>query len=188
VIVYLHGFNSSPTSHKAQVLQRYLEAQGLSAAYRCPALPTSGRTSIELVERLLAAAYEPVCVVGSSLGGFYATYLAEHHGVRAVLLNPAIEPHTGLRAYLGEQRNLYTGERYVLTEEHLSEWRSLYCETVTPERYYLVVETGDEVLDYARAVERFAGSEQLVIPGGDHSLRSFGEHLPRIVRFAQPVR
>jgi predicted esterase YcpF (UPF0227 family) len=188
MIIYLHGFNSSPTSHKAQALQRYLRSLGLAGSYHCPALPPEGRGAIKLVEALLAAAGEPVCLVGSSLGGFYATYLAERHGVRAVLLNPAIEPHVGLRAYLGAQQNLYTGERYDLTEPHLEEWRALYCASITPERYFLVVETGDEVLDYRHALERYAGAEQLVVPGGDHSLRSFGEHLPRIVAFARRGR
>ena len=188
MIVYLHGFNSSPASHKAQALQRHLDALGLAASYHCPALPPEGHGAIRLVEALLASALEPVCLVGSSLGGFYATYLAERHGVRAVLLNPAIEPHAGLRAYLGAQQNLYTGERYDLTERHLEEWRALYCASITPERYFLFVETGDEVLDYRHALERYAGAEQLVVPGGDHSLRSFGEHLPRIVAFAQRGR
>lgn len=185
MIIYLHGFNSAPASHKARVLQRHLQERGLGATYRCPALPPSGREAMALVERLLAAATEPVCLIGSSLGGFYATCLAERHGARAVLLNPAIEPHVGLQAYLGPQQNLYSAERYNLTEKHLDEWRSLYQERVTPGRYLLVVETGDELLDYRKAVQRYAGAAQLVIPGGDHSLRSFGDHLPRIVQFAR---
>ena len=96
----------------------------------------------------------------------------------------ALEPHIALRGYLGPQRNLYTGEVYELTSAHLAEWRELYVPTITPERYLLLVETGDEVLDYRRAVERYAGAAQHVIQGGDHSLRSFPEHLPRILRFA----
>ena len=188
MIVYLHGFNSSPSSHKAQALERYLQRSGSAESYRCPALPPGGRAAIELLEALLVTAVEPVCLVGSSLGGFYATYLAERHDVPAVLLNPAIEPHTGLRTYLGRQENLYTGERYELTERHLEEWDALYRRTVVPERYLLVVETGDEVLDYRQAVQRYAGAEQLVIPGGDHSLSSFDAQLPRIVEFAQRAR
>jgi predicted esterase YcpF (UPF0227 family) len=101
-----------------------------------------------------------------------------------VLINPAIEPHVGLRAYLGPQKNLYTGEPYELKDEHLEQWRALYVPRITPSRYLLLVETGDEVLDYRQAVQRYAGAEQVVIPGGDHSLRSFPQHLERIVRFA----
>ena len=187
MIVYLHGFNSSPTSHKAQTLKRYLEDRG-AAAYRCPVLPPSGRGAIAIIEAIIASAADAVCLVGSSLGGFYATYLAERHDVRAVLLNPAIEPHIGLRRYLGAQKNLYSGEQYELRREHLEEWSALHCASVTAARYFLIVETADEVLDYRHAVSRYAGAEQLVIPGGDHGLRSFGALLPRILQFALRAR
>ena len=184
MILYLHGFNSSPQSHKAQVLGRYLAEQGLGGDYACPALPPLAGDAIRAIEKLTAG--KPgVCLVGSSLGGFYATYLAEKHDAKAVLINPAIDPHVGLRAYLGPQKNLHTGEPYELTEAHLREWEKLYVPRVTPSRYLLIVETGDEVLDYRRAVARYAGAEQRVVTGGDHSLQSFPEHLARILEFAR---
>ena len=158
-----------------------MEEQALGKQFACPALPTFARDAIRAVNPLLDA--KP-CLVGSSLGGFYATHLAEKHGLRAVLLNPAIDPHIGLRAYLGAQKNLYTGEPYELTEAHLRGWQELDVERVTPSRYLLVVETGDEVLDYRRALERYAGAEQIVVPGGDHSLQSFPQHLARILEFS----
>jgi predicted esterase YcpF (UPF0227 family) len=183
MIAYLHGFNSSPQSHKAQVLGRYMAERGLS--YACPALPPLASDAIAVAEALIAQhAGEKICLVGSSLGGFYATHLAEKHGLQAVLINPAIEPHVGLRAYLGAQQNLHTGEPYTLTQAHLREWERLRVERPTPGRYLLLVETGDEVLDYREAVARYAGSDQLVVEGGDHSLQSFPEHLPRILQFA----
>jgi predicted esterase YcpF (UPF0227 family) len=182
MIVYLHGFNSSPQSHKAQVLSQYLAGRGLAGEYACPALPPLAADAIREAEKLVS---RKTCFVGSSLGGFYATWLAEKHGLRAVLINPAIDPHVGLRAYLGRQQNLHTGEPYDLTEAHLRDWERLYVPRITPTRYLLVVETGDEVLDYRRAVERYAGAEQIVVPGGDHSLQSFPAHLPRIVEFAR---
>jgi len=185
VLFYLHGFNSSPQSHKAQVLGEYLGERGLGSHYACPALPPVASDAIALCEELMARhAGQPVCFVGSSLGGYYATVLAEKHGVKAVLINPAIDPHVGLRAYLGTQKNLHTGEPYELTERHLEEWRRLYPERITPSRYLLIVETGDEVLDYRRAVERYAGARQIVVEGGDHSLQSFPQHLPAILRFS----
>ncbi len=97
--------------------------------------------------------------------------------------NPAIDPHVGLRAYLGRQQNLHTGETYELTEAHLRAWQQLYVQRITPERYLLLVETGDEVLDYRQALARYAGAEQIVTQGGDHSLASFPQHLPRILEF-----
>jgi predicted esterase YcpF (UPF0227 family) len=185
MIIYLHGFNSSPHSHKARLLERYMAECGLAEKYACPELPPLASDAITSVESLMSKCPgETVCFVGSSLGGFYATYLTEKHATRAVLVNPAIDPHVGLRAYLGIQKNLHTGEPYQLTEAHLESWASLYAERITAERYLLLVETGDEVLDYRKAVARYAGARQHVIKGGDHSLQSFPEHLPRILRFA----
>lgn len=182
MILYLHGFNSSPQSHKAQLLGRYLADRGLASRYACPALPPRGSAAIREIEGQLP--HKPVCFVGSSLGGFYATYLAEKHDAKAVLINPAIEPHIGLRSYLGRQENLYTGEPYELTEAHLREWEALVVPRITPGRYLLLVETGDEVLDHRAALRRYAGCEQVVVEGGDHSLQSFPRHLPRILEFA----
>ncbi len=185
MIIYLHGFNSSPHSHKAQVLGRYMAERGLAGKYACPELPPLAGDAIGCVESLMGErSGEAACFVGSSLGGFYATYLAEKHAARAVLINPAVDPHVGLRAYLGAQKNLHTGQPYMLTEAHLRDWAKLYAEQITPERYLLLVETGDEVLDYRKAVARYVGAQQQVIAGGDHSLQSFPEHLPRILRFA----
>jgi predicted esterase YcpF (UPF0227 family) len=183
MIVYLHGFNSSPQSHKSQLLGRYLAEHGLASQYACPMLPPRASAAVAEVEKLLGKS--PPCFVGSSLGGFYATYLAEKHDAKAVLINPAIDPHVGLRAYLGPQKNLHTGEPYELTEAHLEEWQRLFVPRITPSRYWLMVETGDEVLDYRKAVERYRGARQLVIQGGDHSLQSFPQHMQAIVQFAR---
>jgi predicted esterase YcpF (UPF0227 family) len=182
LIVYLHGFNSSPRSHKAQLMQRFMAERGLAHAYACPALPPLADEAICAVESTLGP---HDCFIGSSLGGFYATYLAEKHRLKAVLINPAIDPHIGLRAYLGPQKNLHTGEPYELTEAHLRQWERLYVPRISPQRYLLIVETGDEVLDYRQAVERYAGAEQVVVQGGDHSLQSFAQHLPRILEFSR---
>src|SRR3990172_9836913 len=126
MLIYLHGFNSSPGSHKAQLLKRYLEERGLGDRYCCPALPTLGKRAIAVVEAEVALhPRESVTLVGSSLGGFYASYLAERHDLRAVLINPAVRPHQDLRAFLGVQRNLHTQQEYELTEEHLRQWEEL---------------------------------------------------------------
>jgi uncharacterized protein len=185
MLIYLHGFNSSPRSHKAQVLRQALEERGLGQRLLCPALPHWPDQALALAEREIAA-HTPgaVTLVGSSLGGFYATGLAERHGVRAVLINPAVEPHIGLRASLGPQQNPYTGDGYDLTEEHLRQWQRQYAAEIHPERYLLLVETGDEVLDYRAAVKRYRGSHQVVVQGGDHSLASFPAQIPLILEFA----
>jgi uncharacterized protein len=185
VIVYLHGFNSSPQSHKAQVLARFMAERGLGERFACPALPAAATDAIAAIEALMAQhPGSRFCFVGSSLGGYYATYLAQKHALKAVLVNPAIEPHVGLRAYLGEQKNLHTGVPYELTEAHLRDWQRLWVPNITPSRYLLVVETGDEALDYRQALARYRGAEQVVVQGGDHSLQSFPQHLPRVLAFA----
>ena len=185
MLIYLHGFNSSPGSHKAQLLKRYMEERGMGGQYCCPALPTPGLQAIAAVEAEIARhPRASVTLVGSSLGGFYSTYLAERHDLRAILINPAVRPHEDLRAYLGTQRNLYTQQQYELTEEHLRQWEKLYLPTLRPQRYLLLVETGDEVLDYREAVEKYRGARQIVIEGGDHSLQGFPEHIPLILEFA----
>ena len=127
-----------------------------------------------------------ITLIGSSLGGYYSTWLAERHGVRAVLVNPAITPHDGLRAYLRPQTNLHTGERYELTERHLDELRALLVQRPTRlERYYLMVTTGDEVLDYRAAVAKYAGARQLVVQGSDHGFADFEQHLDSVLEFAR---
>lgn len=185
VIIYLHGFNSSPESRKARYLLRCLEERGQEERYACPKLPHRPLDAIATIETELAR--DPsnrITLVGSSLGGFYATWLAEKHGMRAVLVNPAIDPHVGLRGHLGLQRNCYSGEEYRLTEDHLREWERLSVPSPSPERYLLLVETGDEVLDYRVAVNKYRGARQVVVRGGNHSFASFPAHVPLILEFA----
>lgn len=185
MLIYLHGFNSSPQSHKAQFLGRYLAERGMGDRFSCPALSHWPNLAIAAIEADIARHRgKPICFVGSSMGGFYATYLAEKHDTRAVLINPAIEPQVGLRGLLGAQQNLYSGEQYELTEQHLAQWGKLLVPAVTLHRYLLIVETGDEVLDYRLAVEKYRGARQVVIQGGDHTLKSFPEQIPLILEFA----
>ncbi|MBI4289901.1 MAG: esterase [Betaproteobacteria bacterium] len=185
MLIYLHGFNSSPESRKAQLLASRMQASALAAQLACPQLPHRPSRAIAVIEEEMAKhAGETITFIGSSLGGFYATWLAEKHDAKAVLINPAINPQAGLRALASTQQNLYTGERYELTEEHFEEWARLVPPRIMPARYLLLVETGDEVLDYREALERYRGCQQVVVEGGDHTLRTFPEHIPRILAFA----
>ena len=185
MLIYLHGFNSSPASHKAQAMKAHLEGRGLGHLYACPALPDTPHEAIRAIETAMAG-QEPrtVTFLGSSLGGFYATYLAEKMGCRAALINPAITPHVGLETYLGTQNNLHTGEPYELTRAHLEGWRKLVVGRVDPERYLLLLETGDEVLDWREAARKYEGARMVIRQGGDHTLQSFPEHIGRILAFA----
>lgn len=185
MILYLHGFNSSPQSTKAQCLKRYLEERGRDQDFVCPSLPHQPERAIAAAEaELERVPRRRFTLVGSSLGGFYATWLAEKHRLRAVLINPATDPHVGLRSYLGPQRPYHGGEAYELTEQHLREWQTLLVANVHPQRYLLLVEAGDEVLDYMMAVRKYVGAKQVVVPGGNHNFASFLEHIPLILEFA----
>lgn len=186
MLMYLHGFNSSPVSHKAQVLKAYMEKRGLGARYACPALPDTPAAAVRAIEQAIAG-QDPakLTLIGSSLGGYYATWFVETLGCRAVLINPAITPHVGLEAYLGPQQNLHTGAPYELTRAHLDGWRKLLVERVDPEKYLLLLETGDEVLDWREAARKYEGARMVIRQGGDHSLRCFPEMIPKILEFAR---
>jgi len=185
MIIYLHGFNSSPESFKSRLIEARLdELDGLDL-FAAPALPHGPKEAIASVDVLLPDDPTTVTFVGSSLGGFYATHLAEKHGARAVLVNPAVKPHLLLAPRLGEQENFHTKARWQLTQRHLDELAVLEIEPITrPERYLLLVETGDEVLDWRQAVEKYAGARQVIVEGGDHGFASFTDHIDAILRFA----
>ncbi|MEO7742411.1 MAG: YqiA/YcfP family alpha/beta fold hydrolase [Usitatibacter sp.] len=185
-IVYLHGFISSPQSKKAVMLGDYLRQCVTGVDYIVPEMHHRPKRAIEEVESAcLGIARADLTLVGSSLGGFYATVIAERLGCRAALLNPAVHPQRHFTRYLGAQRNLHTGESFELTRVHVEELDALDPHRITrPGRYWLFVETGDEVLDYREAVKLYAGAVQEVVRGGDHTLVSFPEHVPEIVDWA----
>jgi hypothetical protein len=186
-LVYLHGFISSPQSRKAVMLGDYLRNVDTEVRYSVPELHHRPQRAVEQVAQAVeGVAPQDLTLVGSSLGGFYATVLAERLGCKAALLNPAVHPHAHFARYLGAQRNLYTGESFELTMDHVTDLRALDPPRITkPERYWLFVETGDEVLDYREAVAFYAGALHSVTRGGDHTLSTFPEHVPDIVEWAK---
>lgn len=186
MILYIHGFNSSPASHKARLLRERLAPLGRESEFACPALPHLPRQAMPLLQGAVTqAGAENITLVGSSLGGFYATWLSEHTGCRAVLVNPALAPHEGLRSYLGPQQNLYTGEQYTLTEDHLAQWAALYvAQPLRMDRYLLIHTTGDELLDWRLAVDRYRGCRQIIVDGSDHGFSEFGDYLDCVLEFA----
>lgn len=189
MLIYIHGFNSSALSFKAGLVRKRMAALGRSAEFACPELDHRPNRAIAQLEALIAnMGQAPPALIGSSLGGYYATYLAEKHDLRATLVNPAVRPCELLRACLGAQRNLYTGAEYEFTEQHLAELQTLEVARVTPSRYLLLVTTGDEVLDYRQAVAKYAGCEQIVIEGGDHGFSGFADYLDIVLRFCDVGR
>ena len=191
MIIYLHGFRSAPASIKARALKARMTERGLAERFWCEQLPVSPRAAIALAEgeiaRARAAGLDPT-VVGSSLGGYYATWLAERHNLRAVLVNPAVVAPLALESFVGTQDNLYTGERFEFTHQHLDELRTLEVAAITrPERYWLLAETGDEVLDYSHAVIKYAGARQTILEGGNHGFSRWNDYLDAVIDFAVPA-
>lgn len=193
-LVYLHGFRSSSKSVKAQLFVRAVEA--LPPAQRprlhVPDLPFDPAVAVAgvagWIERALAGSEvaSELTLIGSSLGAFYATHLAERFGARAVVINPTIHPHDDLAPYAGVQTNLHTGESFEVTDAHFQALRALRVARITrPERYFLLVRSGDEVLAWRDAVAFYAGAWQFVLGGGDHGWTDFTVEIPSVLRFAR---
>jgi predicted esterase YcpF (UPF0227 family) len=191
VLLYLHGFRSSPASIKARQVAAAVAALPAERRPRLhiPSLSTDPANAIATtaawIESDVKSPRDTLTIVGSSLGGFYATHLAERYGARAVLINPAIRPYEDLQPYVGPQTNLHTGETFVVTPAHFAELGRLAIARISrPERYWLMVQTGDEVLDYREAVSFYGGAFQYVEGGGDHTFQQFDAQVPAILRFA----
>ncbi len=185
MILYLHGFRSSPLSYKARLMAEAMQQAGRSADYHCPALSPSPRLAIAQAEAIMAET-EPgkICLVGSSLGGFYATWLAEKYGCAAVLLNPAVKPPRDLSSYVGVTTYYHSDERFEFKASYVDELLALGVTQISrPERYFLVAATGDEVLDYREMVAHYAGARQLIIEGSDHGISEFADYLPEVLAF-----
>ena len=187
-IIYLHGFNSAPQSVKGQLLARTAAALADPPRFHLPLLHHRPAQAIRDVCAWIdreAPDGRDLTLIGSSLGGFYATWLAERYGARAVLINPALRPHDDLRPFLGWQRNLYTGEEYEVTPAHFAELAAIRVPRITqPGRYFLLVRTGDEILDWRVAAAFYAGAFQYVAGGGDHGWTDFGAEVASVLRFA----
>jgi predicted esterase YcpF (UPF0227 family) len=185
MILYLHGFRSSPRSSKARLVQERMQALGRAQELVCPQLPASPKEAVELA-LVLAERHAPgqLAIVGSSLGGFYATWLAERLGCRAVLLNPAVNPLTNLEQHVGVTTAWHSDERFEFRREYIDELAALKVDRITrPERYFLVAATGDEVLDYRDMVAHYAGARQHVIAGGDHAITDFPRYVDEVLAF-----
>jgi uncharacterized protein len=185
MILYVHGFNSSSGSSKAQQLLAWLKSLGRENDFSCPDLPHRPYTAIALLDELITESTTPVRLIGSSLGGFYATVLAARHpGTKAALINPAVHPQLLLREAIGPNSNYYTGETYEFTQSHLDELAALDLPAPqNPENLLLLVETQDTVLDYRDAVNYYRNCHQIILQGGDHGFTRFVDLLSFIDTF-----
>jgi uncharacterized protein len=183
-VLYLHGFRSSPKSFKAQRLHAWLKVHRPATHWWCPQLPPSPQAAMALVEQGIEDwPRRSAVVLGSSLGGFYATAVAERHAWPAVVMNPAVDPARDLAQYIGEQTSFHTpAERFFFRAEYVDELRALAPGPLTdPARYAAVIAKGDELLDWREMAARYAGARLRLLDGGDHALSDFDAHLPFIL-------
>lgn len=185
-IIYLHGFNSSNHSAKALTLGAFLRQHHPHIDYQVPQLPPQPQDAIDLIEQLLAASPAPTGLVGSSLGGFYATVLAERHQLPAVLINPVVGPHRLLADFRGPQLNPFTGEHYEVTDASVALLHELMPAAPWLGRYWLLLGSDDEILDYREALAWYGPSPAEIEQGDDHALHRFPRHLPALVDFLFP--
>jgi predicted esterase YcpF (UPF0227 family) len=185
-LLYLHGFRSSPQSAKAKKMAALVAARYPDVTWWCPQLPPSPRDAMALLEQGLSD-WPPgaMAVIGSSLGGFYATAVAERLGCKAVLLNPAVDPARDLAHYIGEQTTWHQPDEHFFFEARfIEELRALQAGALkNPENYLALIAKGDEVLDWREMTARYAGATLALLEGGDHALSDFDAHLPLILDF-----
>ena len=185
-LLYLHGFRSSPQSTKAQMMAARVQADHKKVRWWCPQLPPSPREAMALIQRGTADwPADQMAVVGSSLGGFYATALAQQRGCRAVVLNPAVDPARDLAAHIGEQTAWHDpAEHFFFRPEYIDELRALQTGPLThPERTFAVIAKGDELLDWREMTARYASARIRLLEGSDHALSDFDDHIDAVQEF-----
>ena len=194
MILYLHGFRSSPQSFKAGLLAQAVHEAGHGDAWCCPQLPPSPRRAHELATRLINQRVQQgmnpqrdLVVVGSSLGGYYATCLAETWHCRAVLLNPVVHAARDLATQVGEHTMWNSPERFEFLPEYVDELAEMVVgRPADPSRYYLLAAKGDELLDWREMVEWYEGCELRLLEGSDHGISDFRDWLPEVLERVLP--
>jgi hypothetical protein len=182
-ILYIHGFNSSPQSLKAQQTQQYLGTHYPDVKFYCPQIESSPKAAIKQLIQILNKNEGDWHLMGSSLGGYFSTYLSEKYQLPAAIINPAVKPFELLNDYLGEQINPYTNEVYNVSHQYIDDLKAIEKTEITKKNYLVMVQTGDEVLDYQQAVNKYQQCQLIVQQGGDHSFVNYPELLPQIAQF-----
>jgi predicted esterase YcpF (UPF0227 family) len=185
VVIYLHGFLSSPQSQKAVQTLEYVKANYPSLTLEVPQLANYPNDAVAIIEQLVAEHKDKkVRFIGSSLGGFLSTFMVEKYSGRAVLINPAVRPFELLVDFMGENINPNTLQIFSLENKHIDELRQLDTPRLNPTSdYWVLLQTADETLDYRQAESKYQGYKVTIEQGGDHSFQDFQRFLPDIFRF-----
>jgi hypothetical protein len=185
-ILYFHGFASSSNSNKAKVLKNYITRNYKNAEIIIPDIDNNFKLAVNQIHDLIDNAKHPIVFIGSSLGGYYASYFSSKFKTKSVLINPAIPPLKDFEMYLGENENYSTGEKFIITPEDIRYIRKMsYKKYSNAENTYVLLESGDEVLNYKETTKYFSGSYLDIIYGGSHSYESLDEKLKNIVNFIE---
>lgn len=182
--LYLHGFNSGPGSLKVSETRDFLATHGLAQNLHAPQLSPYPAIALQQAQDELARLPADTVLIGSSLGGFYATWLAHSAKRRAILINPSVYPFRRADVLGVPQVHPYTGEHYCLGEQDFAALRSHFVATPPLERLWLLLGSADETLDWKQAALHYAGCRQTVFNGDDHRLARWPECLPGVLQFA----
>lgn len=182
-LIYLHGFMGSSQSLKAQQTSEWMRVYHPHISLMVPDLPVEPVRVAALIKDILKSVENPV-FVGSSLGGFYANYFSEQLSVRAVMINPAVYPHELLAQYIGVQQSPYTEQQFEFRPKYLQQLRNLLVTGMkTPDNRMVLLQTGDETLNYREAESYYEQARCVVEQGGDHSFSDYPRYLPQIADF-----
>lgn len=184
-VLYLHGFNSSPQSLKAQQTRDWLARNHPQTDFHCPLLSPYPDQAIATIKQVCEGLDWPnVLVMGSSMGGFYATWVSQTFGCKGVLINPAVRPWLGREYLLGWQKNFHSGEQYLFGQEHIDAFARWDIDPLpAPQNLLVLLQSGDEVLDYRHALDKYSACQLRLEEGGDHGFQGYERHLPDIYTF-----
>jgi predicted esterase YcpF (UPF0227 family) len=185
VVIYLHGFLSSPQSQKARQTLEYVKANYPDLPIEIPQLANYPNDAQAIIEQLIAEHKgKKLRFIGSSLGGFFSTFMVEKYSGKAVLINPAVRPFELLVDFLGEHINPNTQQPFLLENKHIEELRQLDTPSLKPTSdYWILLQTADETLDYRQAETKYQDYKLSIEQGGNHSFLDFQRFLPDIFRF-----
>jgi len=184
MIIYIHGFGSSGRGGKALQFREYFKTQNISCI--APSLSYVPELAIDTLEQLIESCDEEVMLIGSSLGGFYSIYLAEKYGLKVVLINPAVDSAKTLKRVLafGErQKNYYDNTLFDWTAEHVDMLLSYRVNEVKNGDYFLLLQKGDEVLDYKEALKKLPNAKTVIEEGGTHPFEGIERHFESVREF-----